>query len=435
MTRSRPRSRAAFRRARAVLAGGVDSPVRSFVHVGGDPVFIARGAGAYLFDLDDRRYLDLLNSWGAVILGHADRRITRAVARAAARGVTFGAPTVAEHELAERIRRAAPTIERLRFVNSGTEAAMSAIRVARGFTGRAKIVKFAGGYHGHSDGLLARAGSGVAAQSLPDSAGVPPAVVADTVVAEYNSVESVQRAFERFPDSIAALIVEPVAANMGLVPPVDGFLPGLDRLCRRYGALLIADEVVTGFRLRRGLVHPEFGCRADLVVLGKVIGGGLPVGAYGGRADVMAQVAPDGPVYQAGTLSGNPLAMAAGGAALDALDRAAYSRLERIGGALERAERRAAEREGVEAFVTPRVGSMLGLFFRTESPRNFEEAASSDRERFVRFFHAALEHGVYLPPSPLETAFASLAFGARELDAFERGISAAFAEVAGSRPR
>ncbi|HZY70264.1 MAG TPA: glutamate-1-semialdehyde 2,1-aminomutase [Thermoplasmata archaeon] len=435
MTRPRPRSRAAFRRAHAVLAGGVNSPVRSFAHVGGDPVFIARGSGAYLHDLDGGRYLDLLNSWGAVILGHADRRVTRAVARAALRGMSFGAPTVAEHELAERIRRAAPTIERLRFVNSGTEAAMSAIRVARGFTGRSKVVKFAGGYHGHSDGLLARAGSGVATQSLPDSAGVPPPVVADTLVAEYNSVESVQRLFERFSDSIAAVIVEPIAANMGLVRPRNGFLPGLARLCRSHGALLIADEVVTGFRVRRGLVHPTYDCRADLVVLGKVIGGGLPVGAYGGRAEVMSVVAPEGPVYQAGTLAGNPLAMAAGAAALDALDRAAFTRLERIGARVERAERSAAERAGVEAFANPRVGSMLGHFFRATPPENAAEAESSDRERFTRFFHGALDRGVYLPPSPLETSFASLAFRERELDALERSLGGAFAEAAGKAGR
>ena len=316
-----PESRALWRRARRTLVGGVDSPVRSFRAVGGSPVFFGQGQGAYLVDVDGRRYLDLVGSWGANLLGNAPPGVVAAVRRTAGRGLTFGAPSPLEHELAERIRRAVPRMERLRFVSSGTEAVMSAVRVARGFTHRQKIVKFAGGYHGHSDGLLARAGSGVATHSLPDSAGVPRAVVGETIVAPYNDADRLAELFERSGRSIAAVVVEPVAGNMGVVPPRRGFLRAVSSVAHRHGALVIADEVITGFRLRRGTIHEKLGLSADLVTLGKVIGGGMPIGAYGGRRAAMETVAPLGPVYQAGTLSGHPLSMAAGAAMLDRLTR------------------------------------------------------------------------------------------------------------------
>jgi glutamate-1-semialdehyde 2,1-aminomutase len=405
--RVRRRSERAFARAQRVLVGGVDSPVRAFRSVGGTPVFFARGRGAYLWDLDGNRYLDLVGSWGAALLGHAPPTVVAAVRRAAGRGLSFGAPSPLEHELAERIQREAPSLERLRFVSSGTEAVMSAVRLARGYTGRGKIIKFAGGYHGHSDGLLAKAGSGVATGALPDSAGVPPSVVSDTLVAEYNHLSEVEALFRAYPEGIAAVVVEPVAGNMGVVPPRPGFLEGLERLCRSTGALLIADEVITGFRLRRGLVHPALGCRADLVTLGKVIGGGLPVGAYGGRAEIMEKVAPLGPVYQAGTLSGNPVAMAAGAAMLDALTPAVYRRLESVSRGLEEILRSAAEASPDARFRLTRVGSMLGLFFGDATPTDYAGAARVDRARYAQFFHAALDGGVYLPPSPLETTFVS----------------------------
>ncbi|MCI4350077.1 MAG: glutamate-1-semialdehyde 2,1-aminomutase [Thermoplasmata archaeon] len=409
-----------------MLPGGVDSPVRSFVHVGGVPVFFARGDGARLVDVDGHRYLDLVNSWGAIILGHAAPSVVRAIERTAREGLSFGAPSPREHELAEQIRHAAPELERLRFVNSGTEATMSAVRVARGFTGRAKIVKFAGGYHGHSDGLLARAGSGVAAQSLPDSAGVPAPTVATTLVAPYNDLDATREVFEEHGEEIAAVIVEPIAANMGLVPPVDGFLRGVDRLVHTAGGLLIADEVITGFRLRRGLIHPTLGARADLVALGKIIGGGLPVAAYGGRRDVMETVAPIGPVYQAGTLAGNPVAMAAGTATLARLTPALYDRLDRVAAEAARSIQRCADGQSVDGFTLVRRGSMLGLFFADHPPRNEVEAARTDRARFARFFHAALDAGVYLPPSPLETAFLSAAWGRGEVADLERRLAGAF---------
>jgi glutamate-1-semialdehyde 2,1-aminomutase len=419
-----PRSRALWRRASRVLVGGVDSPVRSFRAVGGSPVFFSGGRGAYLIDVDRRRYLDLVSSWGANLLGNAPSRVVAAVRRTALDGLTFGAPSPLEHELAERIRRAAPVLERLRFVSSGTEAVMSAVRVARGFTHRTKVVKFAGGYHGHSDGLLARAGSGVATHALPDSAGVPPAVVADTLVCRYNDPEGLASLFERHGPSIAAVVVEPVAGNMGVVPARPGFLATVGRLAHRHGALVIADEVITGFRLRRGTVHETLGLTADLVTLGKVVGGGLPIGVYGGRRPVMETVAPLGPVYQAGTLSGNPLAMAAGTAMLDDLTPERYRGLERTSASLEERLVRLAEEERVREFTLQRVGSMLGLFFASGPIVDDRGASRSDRARYARFFHAALDRGVYLPPSTLETTFVSTAIRPRDLDRAESALRA-----------
>jgi glutamate-1-semialdehyde 2,1-aminomutase len=428
VSRSAPgrRSRALGRRAAQVLVGGVDSPVRSFRGVGGSPVFFAGGRGAYLVDVDGRKYLDLVSSWGANLLGNAPPTVVAAVRRTARRGLTFGAPSPLEHELAERIRRAAPELERLRFVSSGTEAVMSAVRVARGFTARTKVVKFAGGYHGHSDGLLARAGSGVATHALPDSAGVPPAVVRETLVARYNDPDGLAELFERHGPAIAAVVIEPVAGNMGVVPPRAGFLEALSALAERHGALVIADEVITGFRLRRGTIHASLGLRADLITLGKVVGGGMPVGVYGGRREVMETVAPLGPVYQAGTLSGHPLTMAAGLAMLDRLTPEVYRTLERTGGALEERLVALAEEERVRRFTLQRVGSMLGLFFADGPIVDDRGAERTDRARYSRFFHAALDRGVYLPPSALETTFVSAAIRARDLARAEAALRAGF---------
>jgi glutamate-1-semialdehyde 2,1-aminomutase len=425
------RSRALGRRAARVLVGGVDSPVRSFRAVGGSPVFFARGRGAYLIDVDHRRYLDLVSSWGANLLGNAPAGVVAAVRRTAGRGLTFGAPSPLEHELAEQIRRAVPSLERLRFVSSGTEAVMSAVRVARGFTHRTKVVKFAGGYHGHSDGLLARAGSGVATHSLPDSAGVPPSIVAETLVGRYNDADGLSALFERHGPSIAAVVVEPVAGNIGVVPPRPGFLEAVGALAHRHGALVIADEVITGFRLRRGTIHESLGLAADLVTLGKVVGGGLPVGVYGGRRDVMETVAPLGPVYQAGTLSGHPLAMAAGQAMLDRLTPDVYRTLERTSASLEERLGRLVEEERVRRFTLQRVGSMLGLFFAPGPVVDDRGAERSDRARYARFFHAALDRGVYLPPSALETTFVSAAIRPRDLDRAEGALREGFRAARG----
>jgi len=427
-----PRSRALFRRAQRTLVGGVDSPVRAFTSVGGTPVFYARGRGAWLTDVDGARYLDLVGSWGANILGASPPSVVRSVRETAARGLSFGAPSPLEHELGERIRRAAPAIERIRFVSSGTEATMSALRVARGFTGRNRIVKFEGGYHGHSDGLLARAGSGLASAAQPDSAGVPRSIVAETHVLPYNDVPALHAWFERWGTQTAAVIVEPVAANMGVVPPEPGFLAAIGRHCHRSGALSIADEVITGFRLRRGLAAPTLGLTPDLVTLGKIIGGGMPVGAYGGRRDVMEAVAPLGPVYQAGTLAGNPVAMAAGIATLDALTASTYRSLERSGRALERALRETADGAGVAPFTIQRVGSMLGLSFGPGPIRNFADTRGLDRKRYARFFHAALDRRIALPPSAFETTFLSTAVGAREIAWARPRFAEAFARVARS---
>ncbi len=433
MTGGRPRSARAFRRASRTLVGGVDSPVRAFGAVGGSPVFFARGRGSSLWDLDGHRYLDLVGSWGATILGHAPPPVVRAVAATARRGLSFGAPTELEHALAERIRRAVPEVERLRFVSSGTEAVMSAIRVARGATGRSRILKFEGGYHGHSDGLLARAGSGVASASLPDSAGVPASFVGETRLAPYNDAEAVARLFEAEGDRIAAVVVEPVAGNMGVVAPRPGFLGAVSRLAHEHGALVVADEVITGFRLRRGTIHRRLGLTADLVTFGKVIGGGLPIGAYGGRREIMENVAPMGPVYQAGTLAGNPVVMAAGAATLDALTPAIYRRLERTSSAIAEGWRTAAAEAGVEDFPLARVGSMLGVTFAARAPRDLAEAMTVDRSRYARFFHAMLEAGVYLPPSPLETTFVSSAIGPRDVGRAVAAARTAFAAL--GRPR
>ena len=398
-------------RAERLLPGGVDSPVRAFRAVGGMPRFIARASGARVWDVDGNELIDYIGSWGPMILGHAHPEVIEAVIEAARRGTSYGAPTAGEVELAEEISAAMPSIERLRFVNSGTEAAMSAIRVARAFTGRDAIVKMDGGYHGHADALLVRAGSG--ARGLPASAGVPANVARDTRVVPYNDLGGVRKALA--DDQVAAVIVEPVAANIGVVLPEDGYLAGLRELTAAHGTLLIFDEVITGFRLGRGGAQERHRVRPDLTVLGKIIGGGLPVGAYGGRAEIMELVAPLGPVYQAGTLSGNPLAMAAGLATLRNLTPAVYGLLEETSAELERSLNAAAADHGIHARVV-RAASLLTVFF-------------DDDRRFARFFQAMLSDGILLPPSPQEAWFVSAAHGQAELDATLEAAHGAFARV------
>jgi glutamate-1-semialdehyde 2,1-aminomutase len=386
-------------RAESVLPGGVDSPVRAFRAVGGTPRVIARAAGAYLWDEDGNQLIDYIGSWGPMILGHAHPDVVAAVREAAGRGTSFGAPCASEIALAEEIVAAMPSLELLRFVNSGTEAAMSALRVARAFTGRNRVIKMAGGYHGHVDALLVRAGSG--ATGLPASAGVPASVAGETVVIPYNDLDAATDALAG--GDVAALIVEPVAANMGVVPPAPGYLEGLRRVTTTNGTVLIFDEVITGLRVARGGAQERYGISPDLTILGKIIGGGLPVGAYGGRAELMRLVAPLGAVYQAGTLSGNPLAMAAGLATLHVLTAAVYRHLEEAGSQLERGLLCAAEGAGIRVRIA-RVGSLLTVFF-------------DDDGRFARFFHAMLEAGVMLPPSQQEAWFVSAAHGRAEVDA------------------
>jgi glutamate-1-semialdehyde 2,1-aminomutase len=406
---SRAQSEALFAEAQRYLVGGVNSPVRAFRAVGGRPLFIKRGRGAHIEDADGNDLIDYVCSWGALILGHAHPDVVSALHAVAGDGTSFGAPTERETTLARMIAEALPSMELVRFVSSGTEATMSALRLARAFTGRDKIVKFAGCYHGHSDGLLAKAGSGVATLGLPDSAGVPGGHASSTIIAAYNSPEDVEHIFTRLGASVAAVIVEPVAANMGVVPPEPGFLEALRRITSEHGALLIFDEVITGFRLAYGGAQTVLGVTPDLTCLGKIIGGGLPVGAYGGRREIMEMVAPLGPVYQAGTLSGNPLAMAAGAAALRALGQpGVYEQLEGSAAALAQGLENAASEFGVKLYVS-RAGSMLTPFFGVDPVRDYESATSADTSRYAAFFNRMLDQGVYLPPSQFEASFLSLA--------------------------
>jgi glutamate-1-semialdehyde 2,1-aminomutase len=398
-----------FARAVELMPGGVNSPVRAFRGVGGTPRFIASASGATLSDVDGRTYIDYVGSWGPMILGHADAEVIEALHDALARGTSYGAPTSLEVEMAEEIIDAVPSVEMVRMVNSGTEATMSALRLARGFTGRDKIVKFEGCYHGHGDSLLVKAGSGVATLGLPDSPGVTPAVAQNTITAPFNDADALEQIFAELGEDIAAVIVEPVVGNMGCVPPREGFLQSLRDITQRHGALLIFDEVMTGFRLARGGAQELYNVTPDLTTLGKIIGGGLPVGAYGGRRDIMEQIAPAGPVYQAGTLSGNPLAMTAGLTTLRRLrDASVYERLEDAARRLCEGMTDAAREAGVET-VTNRVGSMFTTFFNAEPVTDWPSAARSDRERYGKFFHAMLEEGVYLAPSQFEAAFLGIA--------------------------
>ena len=406
---TRERSDEAYRRAEVLMPGGVSSPVRAFGAVGGKPLFIARGAGARIWDLDGNAFLDYVMSWGPLILGHAHPKVVEAVRQALESGFSFGAPTVREIELARRITEAMPAVEQVRFVNSGTEATMSAVRLARAATGRPGVLKFEGCYHGHVDALLVQAGSGATTFGVPSSPGVPPEVTGHTLLAPYNDLEAVERVCGENRDRLAAILVEPVAGNMGVVPPADGFLRGLRDVADRTGALLVFDEVMTGFRVARGGAAQRYGVRPDLVTLGKVIGGGLPVGAYGGRRDLMARVSPVGPVYQAGTLSGNPLAMAAGIATLDLLaEPRAYETLEARSARLEKGLAEAVREAKISARVQ-RVGSMLTLFFTAGEVVDYAGARACDTEAFGRFFQGMLGRGVYLPPSQFEAWFVSLA--------------------------
>jgi glutamate-1-semialdehyde 2,1-aminomutase len=401
-------SRKLFARAQRILPGGVDSPVRAFQAVGGSPLFIRRASGAMIDDVDGNRFIDYVMSWGPLIHGHAPRSLVRAVSAAARLGTSFGAPTALEHQLGERVRQLVPSMERVRFVSSGTEAAMSAIRVARAFTGRDKIVKFAGCYHGHADAFLVKAGSGATTLGVPTSPGVAAAVAADTLLAHYNDLWSVEGLCDAHPDRIAAIVVEPIAGNMGVVAPTDGFLQGLRRVAAAHGALLIFDEVISGFRASAGGAQAIFDVAPDLTCLGKIIGGGLPVGAYGGRADVMEMIAPAGPVYQAGTLSGNPVAMTAGLWALERLTPRLYKGLARRGAMLASGLADAARAAGVPLQVNA-FGSVLTPFFTSSPVRDYESALRSNTSAYAAFFRSMLARGVYPPPSQFEAWFLSAA--------------------------
>ncbi len=440
VTRKRVRrtsqSEALFARGRARMPGGVSSPVRSFASVGGNPFFAKKGRGATLIDADGNRYVDWVMSYGPLVFGHAYGAVLSAVRKALPRGTSYGAPTRGEVELAERVTKAFPSIEKVRFVSSGTEATMSAVRLARGATGRDLVVKFSGCYHGHADSFLVSAGSGVATLGIPGSPGVPASLAGLTLTARYNDLASVEALFAAHPKRIAVIAVEPVAANMGVVAPAPGFLEGLRAIASREGAVLLFDEVITGFRLAKGGAQEKYGVRADLTCLGKILGGGLPVGAYGGRADLMARVAPDGPVYQAGTLSGNPLAMAAGKAMLDSLTPSVYAKLEKSAVELERGMNAAARKVGVEdRVVINRVGSILTPFFTKGPVLNFDDAKRSDLGAFRKWFHALLGGGVFVAPAQFEAMFVSTAHTPRDIaatvKAHEAALRAAFDATAG----
>ena len=414
---NRQRSAELYATAKRRIPGGVNSPARSWGAVGGEPLFLARGAGSRVWDADGNEYIDYVCSWGPLILGHAHPQVIAAISAAAADGTSFGAPTERENIIAQMVADAYDSIDMARFVSSGTEATMSALRLARAYTGRPKIVKFEGGYHGHSDALLVAAGSGALAHGIPDSAGVTESFAQDTLLSKFNDLPSVEAHFGSFPNDIACVIVEPVAGNMGVVPPADGFLAGLRELTSRHGALLIFDEVITGFRVAYGGAQQRYGVKPDITCLGKIIGGGMPVGAYGGSAEIMATVAPLGPMYQAGTLSGNPVAMAAGVKTLDLLQQPdVYDDLETKAQTLA---------DGLsEVFAeaeTPlrinRVGSMMTLFFNAHEVTGWDTVSASDREGFGRFFHRMLDEGVYLPPSPFEAMFVSTAHTESDIQA------------------
>lgn len=425
----RRRSHEIFTRAKELMPGGVNSPARAFGAVGGEPVVIERGEGAYLWDVDGNRYIDYIGSWGPMILGHGHPAVVAALEAAVKRGTSFGAPTEAENELAELIVAAVPSVEKVRLVNSGTEATMSAIRLARGFTGRDLIVKFAGNYHGHVDSLLVAAGSSAATLSVPNSPGVTAGTTRDTLVARYNDVAGLERLFAEHGERIAGVVFEPVVGNMGVVVPTAEFLRALRELTRRSGALLICDEVMTGFRVAFGGAQERLGIEPDLTTLGKIVGGGLPVGAYGGRAEVMDHVLPAGKVFQAGTLSGNPLATAAGCATLRVLrDEPPYERLEELSARLE-AELRAAAEAARVPFQIARVGSMLTLFFAPGPVTDWESASRSDTQRFARYFWGMLDRGVYLPCSQYEAMFVSAAHTEADVDATVAAAREVLAEV------
>ena len=407
----------AFAKAQIFIPGGVNSPVRAFKSVGRTPVFIKRASAAYIWDEDRNKYIDYVGSWGPMILGHANPAILKAVREAVKRGTSFGAPTILEVKMAELITKLVPSIELVRMVNSGTEATMSAIRLARAFTGRDKIIKFDGCYHGHDDSFLIKAGSGAMTLGVPDSPGVPVTIAVNTLTAQYNNLASVRSVFEENRDQIAAIIVEPVAGNMGCVPPAEGFLQGLRSLCNEFKALLIFDEVMTGFRVALGGAQALYGIQPDLTTLGKIIGGGLPVGAYGGKKEIMQMVAPSGPMYQAGTLSGNPLAMAAGFTMLRILlaNKMIYKQLEQRSAQLEDGLKENLQKLGL-GYTVNRVGSMFTLFFTSKPVTDYESAKTSDTTKFSAYFNAMLEQGIYLPPSQFESVFISTAHTERIIE-------------------
>ncbi len=421
-----------FKQAQELIPGGVNSPVRAWRAVGGVPRFIQRARGAEVTDADGNTFSDFVCSWGALIAGHSHPQVVRAVGEAAKKGTTFGAPTPMEVELARQVVEAYPSVEMVRLVNSGTEATMSAVRLARGYTGRDKIVKFAGCYHGHSDGLLVRAGSGPLTFGVPDSPGVPAPVAGLTLVAEFNSSTLLSEYLEAEGDSIAAVLVEPVPANMGVVPPQEDFLARLRELTARRGVILIFDEVISGFRLARGGAQEKFGIEPDLTCLGKILGGGLPLAAFGGKREIMCQLAPEGSVYQAGTLSGNPLAVAAGLATISLLEPCSYEQLEELGLLAEEGLKRALKDSGLSGCVQ-RVGSMLTLFFGPAAVRDFSTARESDSRIFARYFHGMLERGIYLPPSQYEAVFISIAHTVDHVERLVCGAREVLSEIAGRR--
>ncbi len=423
-------SEALYAEAERVMVGGVSSPVRAFKAVGGAPVFIARGRGSKLWDVDGNSYIDYVCSWGPLILGHSHPRILKAITETARRGTSYGAPSVPELRLAKKICSSVPSIEKVRFVNSGTEATMSALRLARGYTSRTTLLKFDGCYHGHSDPFLTHAGSGLATFDLPASSGVPGYIGADTITIPFNDPAALEAAFRERGSAIAAAIVEPVAGNMGVVPPLPGFLETLRRLCTDNGSLLIFDEVITGFRVAAGGAQSLFGTVPDITCLGKIIGGGFPVGAYGARREIMAMVSPEGGVYQAGTLSGNPVAMAAGLATLSLLDAETYRRLDRRAGRLGEGLQEAAESAGTPITVN-RVGSMVGIFFGPNPVHNFDDAKSTRSKLYARFHHMMLQEGVYLPPSAFETIFLSAAHSEVDVERTLASARRAFREASG----
>ncbi|MBE3569132.1 MAG: glutamate-1-semialdehyde 2,1-aminomutase [Bacillales bacterium] len=428
--RSYEKSKHAYKDAVKLMPGGVNSPVRAFRSVNMDPIFMERGKGSKIYDIDGNEYIDYVLSWGPLILGHANDQVIEAIKKTAEKGTSFGAPTIVENKLAKLVQERVPSIEIVRMVSSGTEATMSALRLARGYTGRNKIVKFEGSYHGHGDSLLIKAGSGVATLGLPDSPGVPKGVAENTMAVPYNDLEAVKQAFEKYGEDIACVIVEPVAGNMGVVPPVPGFLEGLREVTKEYGSLLIFDEVMTGFRVDYHCAQGYFGITPDLTCLGKVIGGGLPVGAFGGRADIMEKIAPTGPIYQAGTLSGNPLAMTAGYETLRQLTPDLYKEFVRKADRLEEGIHAAAEKYEIPHTIN-RAGSMIGLFFTNEKVINYETARTSDLELFADYYREMVNEGIFLPPSQFEGLFLSAAHTDEDIEKTIAAAEKAFKKIRG----
>ncbi|MBS4202736.1 glutamate-1-semialdehyde 2,1-aminomutase [Lederbergia citrea] len=423
--RSYEKSKQAFKEALTLMPGGVNSPVRAFKSVDMDPIFMEKGKGSRIFDIDGNEYIDYVLSWGPLILGHANDQVVEGLKKVAEQGTSFGAPSLVENKLAKLVVERVPSIEIVRMVSSGTEATMSALRLARGYTGRNKILKFEGCYHGHGDSLLIKAGSGVATLGLPDSPGVPEGVAKNTITVPYNDLDSVRYAFKEFGEDIAGVIVEPVAGNMGVVPPQPGFLEGLREVTSEYGALLIFDEVMTGFRVGYNCAQGYFGVTPDITCLGKVIGGGLPVGAYGGKAEIMEQIAPSGPIYQAGTLSGNPLAMTAGYETLVQLTPESYDEFNRKADMLEAGLKAAAEKYGIPHAIN-RAGSMVGIFFTNEDVYNYEQAKTSDLNMFAAYYKEMANNGIFLPPSQFEGLFLSTAHTKEDIEATIAAAEKAF---------